>query len=105
MDALTKLGEKYNTDKSPLAYNGDGHNYTPFYFEEFNEHRADIKQVFELGINAGASLYMWEEYFENAEIFGADIHRPGLINRARIRSHYCDQHNAASLMELRDWLP
>jgi len=102
MDLLTDLGKKYNTDKSPLAYDGDGHNYTPWYHEEFGDHRDKVKCVFELGINAGASLFMWEEYFPNANIYGADIHKSGLINRGRICSQYVDQHDAQSLMNLRD---
>lgn len=104
---LTEIATRFNTDKSPLSYGGTGHSYTPWYEEEFSEHRKEIKRVFELGINDGASVYTWEEFFENADIYCADNHRPGvdLVNRGRIKAHYVDQHDAKSLVELRDWLP
>ena len=107
MDALSEIALKFGTDKCPASYGGTGHSYTPYYFSEYNEHRTRVKRVFELGINDGASVYTWEEFFPNADIYCADIHRPGvdLVNRGRIKSHYVDQTNAASLMELRDWLP
>jgi hypothetical protein len=107
MDALSALGVKYNTDKSPWAHEGRGHSYTPWYNTEFNRYRSEVKRVFELGINDGASVYMWEEYFPNAAIYAADNHTPGvnLVNRGRIKAHYVDQHDAKSLVELRNWLP
>lgn len=105
MDELTKLADKYQTDKSPNFREREGHLYTPWYDQEFSEHRKDVQRVFELGINSGASIYMWEEYFSNAAIYAADISTTGLINRGRITSHFVDQHDAASLMELRSGLP
>ena len=105
MATLCDLGLKYGTDKSPLFGGGDGHYYTPWYEKEFGENRKQVKKVFELGINDGASLKMWEEYFENATIYAADIHLPGLITRGRIKSRHVDQSDAQSLVELRDWLP
>ena len=107
MDTLSALGLKYNTDKSPWSYEGRGHRYTPLYNEFFEAKRIDVRLVFELGINDGASVYMWEEYFVNATIYAADIHTPGvnLVNRGRIKAHYVDQHDAKSLVALRDWLP
>lgn len=93
---LCLLGRKYAADKSPLVY----HNYTPFYFALWNDRRNDIKRVFELGINAGASLRMWEEFFPNAEIIGADFKPSLLFNEGRIKSYFADQRSAESLEEL-----
>jgi hypothetical protein len=108
MTSLCDLGLKYGTDKSPLFGGGDGHYYTPWYSKEFNEHRKDVRKVFELGISNGASILMWHDYFMNADIYCADIHQPGIElmkNRLGIHAYYVDQSNAQSLVELRDQLP
>ena len=102
MSRLCRLAMKYETDKCPDYRSGIGHNYTPFYEELFRG--MAVKRLLEIGIDTGASLYMWEEYFPKAEIVGVDIHVPGLINKGRIRSFYCDQSNAQSLVALHSYL-
>lgn len=95
---LCLMGLKYVADKSALVY----HSYTPFYHALWNHKRHDIKRVFELGINAGASHRMWEEYFPHAEIVGADFQPHLLFDEGRIKSYYCDQSKAESLEELKE---
>lgn len=103
---LCELAEKWGTDK--YFY------YTPFYHSILNERRATTRKVLELGIGSpatmldsmsrvkrtdyttGASLFLWEEYFPNAKIYGLDIDRSILINKGRIKSFWCDQRDAAS---------
>ena len=41
----------------------------------------------------GASLYGWQEFFINSQIFGADIDGDILFNSDRITTYYCDQTN------------
>jgi len=100
---LCELAIKHGTDKWPH------HHYTPHYHEMFKDRRREVKKVLEIGIGddsmkntipdykPGASLRMWSEYFENAEIIGLDNNPNLLINKGRIRSFLCDQGDAVQL--------
>ena len=46
---------------------------------------------------ASASLYMWQEYFPNAEIFGADVDKRILFNEGRIKTYFVDQYSFESI--------
>lgn len=67
MDELSKLAQKYGADK------WGKHHYTPVYYEMFKDQRDKVLRVLEIGIGEGASLRMWQEFFPNAVIYGADI--------------------------------
>jgi hypothetical protein len=111
MTELCELAIKYRTDKVGEFM----HHYTPVYDKLFGYRRNEIKKVLEIGIGydnssgmahinnykGGASLRMWEEYFPNAEIFGADIREDALINEGRIKSFYVDQSIPQSVEELK----
>lgn len=62
---LDDLAIKYGSDKSSL-----GHNYCPFYEKYLPK---EPKRILEIGVNDGASLGMWLEYFPNAEVHGLDL--------------------------------
>ena len=96
---LEKLFTKYGSDKSA------SHNYEKVY-EVLFESTQSVTKVFEVGIgstnlqivsnmgsfgNPGASLRAFRDYFENAEIFGADIDRDILFTEERISTLYLDQ--------------
>jgi hypothetical protein len=93
MTPLCELALKYGTNKCEEGY-------TPFYYYLFNKYVTNVKKVLELGIGGpglsggpskhGASLYMWEEFFPDAEITGVDIDPALLINAGRIRSFTAD---------------
>lgn len=101
MTELCDLARKWTTDKALY--------YTPFYHSLFEDRRASVRKVLEFGIGypelmmqpasrigaryyiMGASLFMWEEYFPNAEIFALDNNERVLINSGHIHSFYCDQ--------------
>jgi hypothetical protein len=101
MTLLCDLARKWGTDKALF--------YTPFYDSLFCGRREQVHKMMELGIGypetmlesvarmglstytAGASLFMWEEYFPNAEIVGLDNKPELLINRGRIHSFFVDQ--------------
>uniref|UniRef100_A0A6C0I4V9 Methyltransferase n=1 Tax=viral metagenome TaxID=1070528 RepID=A0A6C0I4V9_9ZZZZ len=93
------------------------HNYTTFYFSIFDKLREKKLRVFELGLGTnnpnipsnmgvngrpGASLYGWQEYFPNSEIFGADIDTDILFTTDKIKTFYCDQTNKDSIKQM--WL-
>jgi methyltransferase family protein len=56
---------------------GDGdyvlHGYTPFYDREFSKWRDEPIRILEIGLNVGASIKLWLEYFTQAKIVGMDI--------------------------------
>jgi hypothetical protein len=99
---LCLLAEKYGTDKFIF--------YTPYYHELLKDRRQSVKRVLELGIGSpevmqeslsrlpdppkyttGASLYMWRDYFPNAEIYALDRNPKILINEPRIQSRLFEQ--------------
>lgn len=107
MTELCQLARKWTTDKAIF--------YTPMYHELLGERR-DIKKVLEFGIGypatmlhtigriglkqytTGASLYMWREYFPQAEVYALDNKPEILINEDRIHSFYCDQTSESSFL-------
>jgi len=56
---------------------GDGeyilHGYTPFYDREFSKWRDEPIRLLEIGLNVGASIKLWLQYFSKAEVHGMDI--------------------------------
>lgn len=103
---LCLLAKKHMTDKGGRHNLYDGnytticHEYTPVYHDIFGDIRENIKSVLEIGVLAGCSLRMWEEYFPNAEIIGVDIEQ--YIYRAsdrRLQVVYGDQGSVHSLRE------
>jgi SAM-dependent methyltransferase len=95
---------------------GSGHhNYTTFYNYVFNDIRKEAKLVFELGLGTNnlsilsnmsgdgtpcGSLRGWRTYFENAEIYGADIDKDILYQEDRIKTFHCDQTNTESIKSM-----
>jgi hypothetical protein len=100
---LCELALKYRSDKCPQLKHG----YTPFYNELLSKMK--VRRLLEIGIGTpdimnfvhsyrtGASLFMWQEFLPEAEIFGLDIRPDALINEGRIHSYLCDQSNLTSL--------
>ena len=66
---LCRIGGETNTDKSPLAYYSvcDGHRkgYTAVYSLLFSPYKNKECTFAEIGIEAGASIQMWNRYFSN----------------------------------------
>ncbi|OGH16350.1 MAG: hypothetical protein A3C30_03155 [Candidatus Levybacteria bacterium RIFCSPHIGHO2_02_FULL_40_18] len=114
---LCKLALKYGTDKCPQLK----HSYTPFYYQLLKDKRREIKKVLEMGIgffpgmpekkvffdpglkrtyHMGASLYMWRDFFPNAQIFGADDHPETLFEDNRIQTFLCDETKKEDIVEL-----
>lgn len=114
---LCKIAYKYGTDKCPQLK----HSYTPFYYELFKDSRQKVKKVLEMGIgyfsgmpkktvffdprlqriyHRGASLYMWRDFFPNAQIFGADDHPETLFEDHRIKTYLCDERKKEDIVRL-----
>lgn len=106
MSQLCEIARKYGTDKV------DHHEYTVLYDRLFGDRRESIKKVLEIGIGhalvghqgymfpgyrVGASIFMWRDYFPNAQIFAFDIEPSIQINEDRIKSFVVDQSSTISL--------
>ena len=123
---LSNLCKKYMTNK---GYNlsqlkdesfdlGYYQNYDDYYSEIFSLNKSKIQNVFELGIGStdntnnynmnflgskyspGASLRVWKDYFINANVFGADIDKNILFSEDRITTHWVDQINKESIINM-----
>lgn len=115
---LCRLGYKYGTDKCPQIK----HSYTPFYYQLLKNRRKTIKKVLELGIGrkrpnthipeviyklgikpyleTGASLYMWRDFFPNAQIFGFDYSLDAMFANKRIKTFRGDVRTKEDLLSL-----
>jgi cephalosporin hydroxylase len=80
---LTELANKYGTDKSP-SHKGlrPGHSYTPFYEKLFAG--LDPEILLEIGVETGASLRMWRDYFPRVLVIGLDIDAKRMFAEERI---------------------
>jgi len=112
---LCEIMGRNKSDKGHKYITFSKHNYTTFYYYIFGELQKQNIKLFELGIGTnnlkipsnmgcngcpGASLYGWREFFENAEIYGADIDKEILFSSERIKTYYCDQTNKESIEKL-----
>ncbi len=104
---LCKLAFKYGTDKCPQI----AHSYTPFYHLMFKDKRKSIRKLLEIGVACkentswpdyvdGASLYMWQDYFPKAKIYGIDIIKKCVFKKDRIQTFLCDQADPIGLRKL-----
>ena len=106
---LTDLMNYYGSDKGGK---NDHHNYSNYYSEIFFNRRKEIKNFLEIGLgtnnvdlasNMGkdgvplASLKAWRDYFENANIYGADIDKEILKSDDRIKTFFVDQTNPETI--------
>ncbi len=93
-DLLYKLSLKYSPTKRR-------HDYLKRYNFHFYPIREKVKKILEIGVDKGESLYMWEEYFPNAEIHGLDINKEcEKFNKGRVKIHIGDQSNKNFLNDL-----
>ena len=77
---LSEICLIYNTDKNTY------HSYVEQIYENlFKDIRYSTKKVLEIGVDFGSSLFVWREYFENAQITGIDTKFcPQVMDRERI---------------------
>jgi hypothetical protein len=89
---LEALAHKYGTDKG-----NSSHHYTETYEYFFYPIKYSGKKIFEIGIEQGASLKMWRDYFPNAVIYGIDILDTSKLNSDTIKTFVADQGNRKNL--------
>lgn len=66
--SLNELAVKWGTDKRAGI-----HNYTKWYEAMWGAQRLEPVKFLEIGVQTGASIRMWEEFFPNGKIVGLDI--------------------------------
>lgn len=77
------------TDKGP---------FINMYTKLFEPYRDTAEKVFEIGVNRGGSILMWEEYFSKARVYGLDLKQRGhRIPGERIQFVQLDQGNEDQL--------
>lgn len=104
MGLLNDLFTKYGTDKGDPP---QGWGYTPYYEEAMESRRFNVKRVLEIGICGyrdipnnvvGASLFVWRDYFPNAQIYGIDNDGRFIFNdQERIHTAQCDAYDWPAL--------
>lgn len=82
----------YETDKS-----NKGHFYTQYYEIFFESLRDKEINLLEIGIDKGASLRMWADYFENGTIVGLDIDDKSQYRTDKIDTAILDQSSKEQL--------
>jgi len=112
---LCKIMDECGSDKGTLN-KGKG-NYTKIYDFLFKEIKNNVSNIFEVGLGTnnidtpsnmgtdgipGASLRGWREYFNNANVYGADIDRRILFQENRINTFFVDQFDESSINNLWD---
>lgn len=89
---LTILADKFGTDKGS-SY----HYYTEVYDRFFLPIKDSARKIFEIGIEKGASLKMWQKYFPNAVIYGIDIVDCSYLDSDSIKTSVADQSDRNQL--------
>lgn len=96
IDPLTEIAIKYGNDRHPWSK----HSYTPYYYKLFQNRQKSIKKILEIGVGEGKGLRMWQDFFPNAKIYGAEIDPARIFKQGHIEVIYCDQTKDDDLMAL-----
>jgi hypothetical protein len=92
--SLTQIFQLHNTDKHPY------HHYGDIYTSLLNPIRDISTSILEIGIQNGASLRVWRDFFPYANVHGIDIQEQAAISELRIESHIFNQSDARRLFDL-----
>lgn len=73
--SLSQLATKYGTDKGQAH-----HDYTDLYDKLLHTIQVSALNIVEIGIQSGASIRMWHDYFPNAVIHAIDLDINTILN-------------------------
>jgi len=93
MEDLNWLASKYNSDKGQAK-----HNYCFLYNLIF---QPQWSSILEIGVDKGASINMWLDYFLSAHIYGIDIFKAPIQNK-RYTHITGNQNNIGTYSTLKD---
>ncbi len=97
MNTLKEIAIKHNCiqTKDPFDH------YFDVYYMYFNCIKNHIKNVIEIGVQTGASVCMWKDFFNNATIHGIDIDDRCLqFEEDRIKINIGSQHDVEFLNQV-----
>ena len=77
---LDELAIAFGTDKSSRV-----HHFTKHYEVYFELLRDFPLKILEIGVQSGASLRMWKQYFPKAQIYGIDYYDVDVMEEDRIK--------------------
>ncbi len=94
--SLDEIGLETGTDKASTH-----HGYLEFYERFFEKLRGNSVTILEIGVLQGASMQMWEKYFPQGIVVGADIN-PDVVRfeSRRVKIEIIDQSNVQDLIDL-----
>ena len=95
MTSLDELAIAFNTDKSSRT-----HNFTKHYEVYFELLRDAPLKLLEIGVQSGASLRMWKQYFPKAQIYGLDYYDVDVMQEDRIKVFKGMQNNIELLEQV-----
>lgn len=90
---LLALGIKHGTDKV-------GHEYLEHYATRFASLRNKPINMLEIGVEDGASLRMWRDWFSQARIYGVDVNPETIFAEDRIEVFCGDQDDPTFLSDV-----
>jgi hypothetical protein len=94
--SMDAIGLQSGTDKA-----SSDHDYLSFYERFFEKLRGEPIKILEVGVLNGASLKLWENYFPQATVIGADIDPTvSRFETDRTRIEILDQSNIQNLVDL-----
>ena len=98
MESLKTLSSKYGTNKV-------WHGYTTFYPRLFENNRLEYSNFLEIGVDQGASILAWRDYFPNCQIYGIDLKIPSsVVHQDRITVAVADQSKSVVLEDtIKKW--
>lgn len=70
---LDEIAVKHLCDKAGILPGRNGHDYARHYESRFSEMRHLPIRLLEIGVDRGASLRAWSEFFSEAKIVGVDV--------------------------------
>lgn len=73
MKTLQQIGESISGDGDKHKHHFQGTTHLERYEQYLSEFVEDEFNILEIGVSAGHSLKVWEEYFPNATVYGVDV--------------------------------
>jgi cephalosporin hydroxylase len=98
----SRLGELTKAAGTRTDKGLSGHNYTEIYERFLFQWKNAPIRIFEIGIEKGGSLAMWQDYFPKASIFAIDIEDKTKLQNARTKTFIADQSKRDQLQRFID---
>lgn len=98
-DSARKFGELSALAGNTTDKGLSGHGFTEIYERFFYPLKYEPIKIFEIGIERGGSLRLWERYFPKASVYGIDIIDKSSLDSNRIHTFVADQGSRNKLKQ------